>query len=323
MVSRTRVLFIGGEGRSGSTVLERLVAAYPQTCAVGELKNLFERGVGHHELCGCGNPVVSCELWSEVGQRLVGGWDTDAGRELVEFFTRVNHRLQLPVILTGRGAMVARARSVLAVLYPMIAELTGSSVIVDSSKHPAWAYLLAGIEEIDLRVVHLVRHPSGVVHSWSKPVVRPQAGDGRGDQLMPAHSPLEVSIRWDVFNGLFRHLANRSVPTVLIRYEDYVEDTEGALQACLGLVDLPYDTRPVSMSSGHGIAGNPSRFAAGLEKITRDDQWLSQLGATKHRMVSAITWPMRATYGYHYDRSAPVGPYPGGGVELPFFPAEH
>ena len=39
----TCVLFIGGEGRSGSTVLERLLAAQPETCAVGELKNLFER----------------------------------------------------------------------------------------------------------------------------------------------------------------------------------------------------------------------------------------------------------------------------------------
>ncbi len=162
--SRTRVLFIGGEGRSGSTVLERLIATHPQTCAVGELKNLFERGVGHDELCGCGKPVVACELWSEVGRRLIGGWETEAGRELVQFFTRVNHRLLLPLILSGRGAMVARARSVLALLYPIIAELTGSSVIVDSSKHPAWAYLLAGTRQIDLRVVHLVRHPSGVVN---------------------------------------------------------------------------------------------------------------------------------------------------------------
>jgi hypothetical protein len=323
VTSTTRVLFIGGEGRSGSTVLERLIASYPQTCAVGELKNLFERGVGHDELCGCGKPVVACELWSEVGRRLVGGWETDAGRELVQFFTRVNHRLQLPLILTGRGAMVARARSVLSVLYPMIAELTGSSVIVDSSKHPAWAYLLAGAPQIDLRVVHLVRHPSGVVHSWSKPVVRPHAGDGRGDQLMPAHSPLEVSIRWDVFNGLFRHLAKRPVPTVVIRYEDYVEDTDGALGVCLGLADLATDARPVAMSTGHGIAGNPSRFETDLAKITRDDQWITQLGGAKHRMVSAITWPMRSAYGYRTDRSSPVGPYRSHRVERSFDPAEH
>ena len=309
MGSRTRVLFIGGEGRSGSTLLERLIAAFPGTCAVGEMKNLFERGVGHDELCGCGKPVLACELWSEVGLRLVGGWETPAGHELVEFFTEVNHRLQLPRMVIGRGAMVERARSVLAVLYPMVAELTGSSVIIDSSKHPSWAYLLAGTPGIDLRVVHLVRHPSGVVHSWSRPVVRPHAGDGRGDRVMPAHSAVEVCIRWDVFNVLFRRLARR-VPTVVIRYEDYVDDTDGALRTCLGLAGLDFVRRPTEVGSGHGIAGNPSRFTADVSRISRDDQWVVQMGRARHALVSAMTWPIRAGYGYRFDRSAPVGPYP-------------
>ncbi|MGO8871510.1 MAG: sulfotransferase [Acidimicrobiales bacterium] len=309
MATSTRVLFIGGEGRSGSTVLERLIAAQPGTCAVGELKNLFERGVAAGELCGCGRSVRDCELWSEVGRRLVGGWDTPAGRELVSFFTRVNHRMQLPVILAGRGALVARARSVLADLYPIIAELSGSSVIVDSSKHPSWAYLLAGTEGIDLRVVHLVRHPSAVVHSWSSPVRRPHSGTGPGDPVMAAHAPVEVCIRWDVFNHLFRHLARRGVPTTVIRYEDYVEDIDGTLQTCMALSGLTFRP-PSGMASGHGIAGNPSRFAAEGAQIVRDDRWLTQMSASRHLLVSGLTWPTRRIYGYRHDRSAPVGPYP-------------
>ncbi len=311
MDTTTPVLFIGGEGRSGSTVLERLVATHPETCSVGELKNLFERGVGHEELCGCGRPVLECELWSEVGRRLVGGWETPAGRELVEFFTAVNHRLQLPKIVAGRGYMVERARSVLAELYPMISDLTGSSVTVDSSKHPTWAYLLAGTPGIELRVVHLVRHPSGVVHSWSRPVVRPHARNGLGDQVIPAHSPLEVSIRWDVFNGLFRQLAHR-VPTVVVRYEDYAEDTERAVRACWDLAGLEFKASPLRLDNGHGIAGNPSRFSTELSHIRRDDQWVGQLSPVKHALVSGITWPMRTAYGYRFDRSDPVRPFPMG-----------
>lgn len=308
MVGRvTRVLFIGGEGRSGSTVLERLVATHPATCSVGELKNLFERGVGHEELCGCGRPVLECPLWSEVGRRLVGGWETPAGRELVDFFTGVNHRLQLPRIVAGRGRMVERARSVLAELYPLISDLTGTSVTVDSSKHPAWAYLLAGIPGIDLRVVHLVRHPSGVAHSWSRPVVRPQALGGPGDQVIPAHSPLEVSIRWDVFNGLFRRLARR-IPTVVVRYEDYTVDTERTVRACWDLAGLEFTARPLTLDNGHGIAGNPSRFATELSHIERDDQWVGQVSPAKHALVSGITWPVRTSYGYRFNRSDPVRP---------------
>jgi hypothetical protein len=308
MSSTTRVLFIGGEGRSGSTVLERLVATHREACAVGELKNLFERGVGHDELCECGRPVLACELWSEVGRRLVGGWETEAGHELVEFFTAVNHRLQLPRIVSGRGRLVERARSILAQLYPMIADLTGTSVIVDSSKHPSWAYLLADTPGIDLRVVHLVRHPSGVVHSWSKPIARPHARNGRGDQVIPAHSPLEVSVRWDVFNALFRQLAHR-VPTAVVRYEDYADQTECARRSCWDLAGLECEPDPPHLGTGHGIAGNPSRFTNELSEITRDDQWVERLGPSKHALVSAMTWPMRTAYSYRFDRSDPVGPF--------------
>lgn len=307
-VGRTKVLFIGGEGRSGSTVLERLLAANPRTFAVGEGRYLLERGIGNRELCGCGEPVPECAFWSEVGKELVGGWESRKGRALVEFFTSVNRRTKLPVIVSGRGAMVRRAQDFLARLYPAIARLSGSEVVIDSSKHPSWAYLLSGTETIDLRVVHLVRHPSGVVQSWSRPVLRPQAVSGDGERLMPAHSPLEVIIRWNGFNRLFHHLAHLAVPTVLVRYEDYVENVEETLRACLGMAGLAYKEQPVTMRSGHGIAGNPSRFADEREALVVDDRWRTEMSAVKHLAVSAMTRRVRGAYGYRYSRSEPTRP---------------
>lgn len=305
---RTKVLYIGGEGRSGSTVLERILATDPQTCAVGEAKYLFERGIGSGELCGCGQPVPECELWSVVGDRLVGGWDSAEGQELVRFFTALDSPRKLPAAVVGRGSQVRRARAVLSELYPLIAEVSGCDVIIDSSKHPAWAYLLAGTDAVDLRVIHLVRHPSGVVQSWSRAVERPQANNGAGDQMMPAHSPVEVAVRWSIFNRLFHRLGRRSVPTVLVRYEDYVDDLEGTLRACFGLFGLPYSSTPDEMATGHGIAGNPARFARGDAKITQDDRWVTELGNRTHRMVSALTWRTRSVYGYRASRTTPVVP---------------
>jgi hypothetical protein len=305
---RTKVLFIGGEGRSGSTVLERLIANEPGTCAIGEGKYLFERGIGSGELCGCGSPVPECELWSTVGQRLVGGWDSPEGRDLVAFFARFNSPRNLPAAVLGRGRGVRRAQKVLAELYPIIAEVSGSPLVIDSSKHPAWAYLLAGTDTVDVRVVHLVRHPSGVVQSWSRAVERPQAEVGAGDRLMPAHRPAEVAVRWAIFNRLFHRLARRSIPTVLVRYEDYVEDLEGTMRACLGLFGLPYGTAPAGMGNGHGIAGNPSRFADGDQAIRVDNRWITEMGAIRHFMVSTLTWRTRSAYGYRWRRDRAVAP---------------
>ena len=134
-----------------------------------------------------------------------GGWDTPEGRELVAFFTRVNRRTELPVILTGRGAMVARARSVLADLYPIIAEVSGSSLDRRLVQTPVVG-LSAGR--------HRGHRPPGGAPRASpvgrRPLVEqpgptpPRPEPGRGTRSWPRHSPVEVCIRWDVFNLLYR-----------------------------------------------------------------------------------------------------------------------
>jgi hypothetical protein len=306
--ARTRVLFIGGEGRSGSTILERLIAAHPGVCAVGEVKNLFERGIRGDELCGCGVLTRECELWSPVGERLVGGWSSREGRRVVDFFARLNRPAHLATIVSGQGAMVAEARGILAELYPIVADLSGASVVVDSSKHPGWAYLLAGADTVDMRLVHLVRHPSGVAFSWGRPSIRPQAAGGPGDLTIPAHSPAEVAVRWDVFNVLLGRLGERPTPHLLLRYEDYVHDPVEARGACLRLADLEPPEGPLTMGGGHGIAGNPSRFADRDAPVVADERWLTEMSPWRHALVSAVTWPLRTRYGYRFARSDPVVP---------------
>ncbi|MBT8240919.1 MAG: sulfotransferase, partial [Acidimicrobiia bacterium] len=57
------VLFIGGLGRSGSTLIERLLNEYPDVFAIGESVHIWERGLRDNELCGCGVPFDRCVFW--------------------------------------------------------------------------------------------------------------------------------------------------------------------------------------------------------------------------------------------------------------------
>jgi len=50
----TRVLFLAGLGRSGTTLLERALAELPGVQPLGEVIHLWERSVQGDELCGCG-----------------------------------------------------------------------------------------------------------------------------------------------------------------------------------------------------------------------------------------------------------------------------
>src|SRR2546430_17108956 len=71
----TRVLYIGGLGRSGTTLLERLLGELPGACALGEVVHLWDRDVRDDERCACGRPFSGCDFWRAVGERAFGGWD--------------------------------------------------------------------------------------------------------------------------------------------------------------------------------------------------------------------------------------------------------
>ena len=67
---RMRVIYIAGMSHSGSTVLNLMLNAHPEICAVGELIDL-NRVTKRETLppCRCGAPSLwSCEFWSRVNE---------------------------------------------------------------------------------------------------------------------------------------------------------------------------------------------------------------------------------------------------------------
>src|SRR3954453_3027262 len=89
-------LFIAGSGRSGSTLVERILGGIPGTVNVGELLDLPRRVAPRDERCGCGEVFSACPFWTAVGERLPGGWSTDELRSLHELQTRVARQRHLP-----------------------------------------------------------------------------------------------------------------------------------------------------------------------------------------------------------------------------------
>src|SRR5207245_4821641 len=69
------VLYLGGVGRSGSTLVDRILGQVPGLFSGGEIRDLWARGLIENRQCGCGTPFRSCSFWTEVGRRAFGGWD--------------------------------------------------------------------------------------------------------------------------------------------------------------------------------------------------------------------------------------------------------
>src|SRR2546423_2884961 len=69
----TDVAYIGGAGRSGSTILALALGQLPGFVAAGGVRNLSERGLQGNYLCGCGAHFPECTFWDQVGREAFGG----------------------------------------------------------------------------------------------------------------------------------------------------------------------------------------------------------------------------------------------------------
>lgn len=304
------VLLIGGTGRSGSTLLHRLLGQLPGFVAVGELRYLWTETLAENRLCGCGERFLACRFWSGVGRRAFGGWDRVDVEEVAALQRSVaRHRhiplLALPDVAPARyRARLGRYHRTLQATYRAIHEASGASVIVDSTKDPAYAFALRRMPGIDVRLLHLVRDSRGVAWSWAKVVRSPEVVDRQ--HYMRRFSPLMTGVRWDTYNLMVESLGSFGVPRQFLRYERLVEDAGAALTAIASFAGRPVDARGLSflelggarLGVHHTVAGNPMRMAAGHVDIRADEAWRTSMPWWQRAAVTAVTWPLLRHYSY-------------------------
>ena len=310
--SAIRVLYIGGSGRSGSTLLERVLGQLPRFCAVGELVHLWRRGVRDNELCGCGIPFRGCPFWDQVGKEAFGGWENLDVDEVLALQETVDRHRFIPFMLATSLSpryerRASRYSAYLTRLYRAIHEVAESRVIVDSSKSAPFAFLLRRVQGLDLRVVHLVRDSHGVAFSWTRRVPRPEVRGGGA--YMPTYHPARAGLEWITDNLLFHVLGTTGVPHTLLRYETLVRDPRTQIQRILDLQEERAETSDlefvhdgyVEVEGSHSVSGNPMRFHRGRVPLRVDDEWRRKMDRNDRVLVSAITWPLLARYGYLRD----------------------
>ncbi len=310
------VLYIGGDGRSGSTLLSAMLGNYPGFWPVGEVRGIWH-AIQTDELCGCGTPFSECDFWISVGERIFGGWnhvDVDEMLRLDAAYVRHRFvtRLLVPPLRRKHAAGLGRYEAVLGSIYSTIREVSGCAVIVDSTKDPPYAFLLHSAAGINLRLVHLVRDSRGVAHSWAKKgVARPEYDrhPTLSQTPMNRRGLVRSALEWDAKNALLHWLQRCGVPRLLIRYESLVDDPNGALRRVLAFVDQASGSAPqvegASRSSEeyeslphHAIGGNRLRFARGIVRVQADEEWKRAMPRWQQALVGVATLPFLAGYGY-------------------------
>lgn len=299
-------LFIGGFGRSGSTLLERFLAQSPTVVALGEVVHLVERGLLADELCGCGKPFSQCSFWNEVAQRAFGGWSQVDVQRLQHLRNLVDRQRRLLSTLRRRTNREFRSNLLeytdfFRAIYQAAQDVTGATVTVDSSKHASLALALSHNRHVDLRVAQVVRDPRKVAASWSAQVKRPETGDR--EEYMAQFGAASAAGLWLSNNLLLEQVQRFGVPLVRLRFEDLLSAPQTSLADLWQQLDLPaelqipwQDDRTVDLAVSHTVAGNPMRFRTGVVTIEPEDQ--GRPPAAGQWLVHALTAPVARRYGY-------------------------
>jgi hypothetical protein len=318
LTTRPKVLYIAGSARSGSTVLDLLLGELDGYVATGELRNLWGYGLLDGWLCGCREPMRSCPFWQSVLER-AGLDDVDPAwvDETQRLHVRVRLRPLARIWLHHRFGVrlprrLASYRKLMIQLYRGVLDASGASVVVDSSKRPANAMLLAASDDIDLFVVHLVRDPRGVANSWLR--ARENPANPTGKQTKVFH-PLVTGARWLAWNAPIQALVRRWLgPRYMrLRYEEFARDPASALNRITSMVEgrarslgFLVDGR-AKLGPNHTAVGNPNRFVSGEVTIRFDEAWRERMRARDKLFATLPSLPLLRTYGY------PVLPMPPDG----------
>jgi hypothetical protein len=311
---RVKVLSIVGEGRSGSTVLAAILGELPGAFDAGELHWVWGRSLIEQRPCGCGRPPAQCPVWSPVVQKTFGvpPEDQAAGRggeatgEIVADEGQVVARRNRFRLLRSadRSApewpALDRMRAVTEILYANLVDVTGARIVIDASKRPEDAAVLAGVSSVDLYVLHIVRDPRAVVFSWSR--VKPSPD---GTTVMQRMRPARIVRDWIESNAgaevLRRHLPDDR--WFFCTYEDFAARPREIIRRIVAFMradgEAPFVTDDtVVLQGNHTLLGNPDRFRTGAVTITPDERWRSQMPWRQQVGVQIATWPLMRRYGY-------------------------
>jgi hypothetical protein len=303
-----RVLYIGGWGRSGSTLLDLILGQLPGVISAGEVREIWKRGCREDGLCGCGEAFSRCPFWHAVGERAFGGWSAIDLDEILRWRYEIDRPWRIPALAdrrsrTGVDPDVRPYLEVLGKLYRAIRDVADARVVVDSSNLPSAAFLLRRTDEIDLRVVHLVRDSRGVAFSWQQTVPKQTTF---GPAQLPRYGVVAASLRWTVYNALTRSLRRLGVPYLLVRYEDLVAEPMKVLTR-VGVhagIDLEpgalsfIDGREVGLRPNHTVEGNPMRVGTRHLVLRSDERWKREMSRARRGAVALLTLPSLRRYGY-------------------------
>ena len=251
-----KIIYIMGSGRSGTTILEILLANNPGIFGVGELTHIFQDGFIDDVICSCGEHVSKCAIWADVKKKC--NWRQEEVKSFVSLFRSMDWHTGFPLLamnLVPRKTL-QRYHDVNQQLYQAVESVSGNSVILDSSKYAGRALALSKVFSGKVRVICLTRSPAGIVSSFQRT---------DAEEQMPK-SLFSTVVYYLYVMSCLRVVTWRLGSRVLhVKYEEMVADPQRTLTRIEEWIGLDFSfaremlTQNAWFNVGHIVTGNRLR----------------------------------------------------------------
>jgi hypothetical protein len=298
-----KLIYIMGCAHCGSTLLTTLLSRHSQIATVGELKMTAIPDINTY-LCGCGEPLLECEFWKEVGRACrrqgiemdfnhfkthywAGSWLTAriVGTSVRGLFLEMIRSAALTAWPQARSAhwmITERNRAMI----DAICETSERPVFLDGSKDPVRLLHFARSGEFDVRGIHLLRDGRAILASHKK-----------------RNPDMNANLRDWRMKTLECERVKRLIPghkVLTLRYEDLCTDPAKEVTKILNFAELVDEsTRCLSPDSGDvkHIIGHNSRLGKHQEIKLRQD-WKQILTEEDLAMLTPADIHLNQGYGY-------------------------
>jgi len=306
----TNLAYILAVSYSGSTLLAMLLGSQPEGTTVGEM-----RVPSLHEpdsyLCSCGEHIKKCGFWNEVSKRMakkgISGFDiTNAQLSIHDAQSAYLRRVLDPL---PRGSLLEAARKTALALSPawprhlrnvhrrngalveVLQEITGTKVVIDSSKIALHLKYLLKSPDLRTKVIHLVRDGRAVTMSML----------GHGfKRSSRQESVAAAAFSWRRNNEAAERVLD-DLPTSQwrhIAYEELCRQPEETLRGICKFLGM--DTGRIVLdfrARQQHILGNDMRLKSGSD-IRLDERWRTALTKEDLAAFEGVAGEMNRKYGY-------------------------
>ena len=298
---KVKLLYIGGFSRCGSTMLSNILGEIDGFFNAGELLYVWNRILSRDGICGCGVHVCKCKVWSVVFDKALGAPIQVDCNEMIQMRDSEWQSIKIPLwmwIPAAKSRLVSNVGkylSNLGKLYSAIGSVLSGKVIIDSSKNPAYLYMLSLVPEVDLYIIHIIRDPRATAYSW----LRKKVGFWQT-------SSWRTALSWNARNFMIDLLGRRFGKRYMrLSYEELVAHPRKVVKTVVDLVGEEQKSLTfikddeVELGLNHSVFGNPGiYYLTGAVKLRLDDEWKGSMGRRDKIITTTLTWPLMNRYGY-------------------------